>query len=143
MSERFELKRDIFQRLSKITPETTILSSNTSSISISKIAGTTNRRDKVVGFHFMNPVPVMKLVEIIPGLATSDVTLQRTLALAQAMGKTTATSRDVPGFIANRLLMPYINEAIIALSEVRHEALIVALSHHDDDFFAHRVDHPV
>ena len=73
----------------------------------------------MIGFHFMNPVPVMKLVEIIPGLATSDETLRRTLDLAQAMGKTTATSRDVPGFIANRLLMPYINEAVIALSEVR------------------------
>jgi 3-hydroxyacyl-CoA dehydrogenase len=66
----------------------------------------------------MNPVPVMKLVEVIPGLATSETTLRRTLALAEAMGKTTATSRDVPGFIANRLLMPYINEAVIALSEV-------------------------
>ncbi|RKP12801.1 3-hydroxyacyl-CoA dehydrogenase, partial [Piptocephalis cylindrospora] len=91
--------------------------SNTSSISISKIAGATSRPESVIGMHFMNPVPVMKLVEVIPGLATSPATLQTTLDLAKSMGKTTTKSKDAPGFIANRLLMPYINEAIIALDE--------------------------
>lgn len=117
VSENPALKRDLFTNLSKITKPETILASNTSSISITKIAASTNRPDKVIGMHFMNPVPIMKLVEIIPGLATSQSTLSTTLALAAQMGKTTTKSLDVPGFIANRLLMPYINEAIFALQE--------------------------
>lgn len=117
VSENIDLKLDLFKKLSEITPKETILASNTSSISITKIASATTRPEKVIGVHFMNPVPVMKLVEIISGLATSKDTLDKSLALATAMGKTTATSQDVPGFIANRLLMPFINEAIFALQE--------------------------
>jgi len=117
VSENTDLKHRIFKDLARITPPNAILATNTSSISITKIAAVTNRPDRVIGMHFMNPVPVMKLVEIIPGLATSEATLKSTLALARAMGKTTAQSLDTPGFIANRLLMPYINEAIQALQE--------------------------
>ena len=117
VSENLQLKNTLFERLSKITRPDAILATNTSSISITKIAAATDRAEKVIGMHFMNPVPVMKLVEIIPGLATSDNTLQVTLELAKNMGKTTAQSNDMPGFIANRLLMPYINEAIFALQE--------------------------
>ncbi|KAJ2320974.1 hypothetical protein GGI00_006141 [Coemansia sp. RSA 2681] len=117
VSENIDLKRKIFAELSESLPENTILATNTSSISITKIASAAKRPENVIGMHFMNPVPVMKLVEIIPGLQTSQATLDTTLGLAQKMGKTTAMSQDVPGFIANRLLMPYINEAIIALQE--------------------------
>merc|ERR1712137_30912 len=115
VSENLNLKKKLFEQLSKITRPETILATNTSSISITKIAAATDRPEKVVGMHFMNPVPVMKLVEIIPGLATSENTLNVTLELAANMGKTTAQSNDMPGFIANRLLMPYLNEAIFAL----------------------------
>jgi 3-hydroxybutyryl-CoA dehydrogenase len=94
-----------------------ILATNTSSISITKIAAATKRPESVIGMHFMNPVPVMKLVEVINGLATSDETTTQTLALAAKMGKTTAVAADVPGFIANRLLIPYLNEAAFALAE--------------------------
>jgi 3-hydroxybutyryl-CoA dehydrogenase len=117
VSENLDLKHKLFRELSTITAPDVILASNTSSISITKIAAVTNRPDKVIGMHFMNPVPVMQLVEIIKGLATSTETLDTTLQLATAMGKTTTKSEDVPGFIANRLLMPYINEAIYALYE--------------------------
>jgi 3-hydroxybutyryl-CoA dehydrogenase len=117
VSENLDLKHKLFRELSTITAPDVILASNTSSISITKIAAVTNRPDKVIGMHFMNPVPVMQLVEIIKGLATSTDTLDTTLQLATAMGKTTTKSEDVPGFIANRLLMPYINEAIYALYE--------------------------
>ena len=117
--ERFELKKDLFQKVTGVVGESTILATNTSSISISKIAGTlpAERASNVIGMHFMNPVPVMKLVEVIRGLQTSDETHADTLALAAQMGKTCTTSRDVPGFIANRILMPYINEAVFALYE--------------------------
>jgi len=117
VSENPDLKNKIFKDLDSITPKHAILATNTSSISITKIASATKRPHQVIGMHFMQPVPVMKLVEIIPGLATDDATLKTTLELAQQMGKVTAKSDDVPGFIANRLLMPYINEAIFALSE--------------------------
>ncbi|KAJ1948576.1 hypothetical protein EC988_005119 [Linderina pennispora] len=117
VSENPQLKHTIFSQLSERLPEDTILATNTSSISITKIASAAKRPDNVIGMHFMNPVPVMKLVEIIPGLQTSQATLDTTLALAHKMGKTTTMSQDVPGFIANRLLMPYINEAMIALQE--------------------------
>jgi len=117
VSENLELKNSLFSQLSDITKPNVILATNTSSISITKIASATNKPDKVIGMHFMNPVPVMKLVEIIPGLATSKETLATTLQLAKDMGKTTAQSNDQPGFIANRLLMPYINEAVFALQE--------------------------
>ncbi|KAL7748020.1 hypothetical protein RI367_006566 [Sorochytrium milnesiophthora] len=117
VSENPTLKREIFSTLAKVMSPDSILASNTSSISITKIAAATRRPEKVIGMHFMNPVPMMKLVEIIPGLATDAETLRKTLALAHAMNKTTTQSRDVPGFIANRLLMPYINEAVFALQE--------------------------
>jgi len=117
VTENFDVKKHIFSELSNIVKPEVILASNTSSISITKIGATSNRSDKVIGMHFMNPVPVMKLVEIIPGLETSQETLTTTIDLAEKMGKTTATSKDVPGFIANRLLLPYLNEAIYAVQE--------------------------
>ncbi len=116
-TERPELKFSIFEDLSKIVPAGGILATNTSSISITAIAAHTDRPDKVIGMHFMNPVPIMKLVEIIRGLATSQQTYDVTVAAAQAMGKTTVEGRDMPGFIVNRVLMPYINEAAYALYE--------------------------
>ncbi|KAJ3271122.1 hypothetical protein HDV01_007059 [Terramyces sp. JEL0728] len=117
VSENPSLKRELFMSLDEITPEHAILASNTSSISITKIAAATKRPEKVIGMHFMNPVPIMKLVEVIPGLATSQATLDATLQLAETLKKTTTLSKDVPGFIANRVLMPYINEAIYVLQE--------------------------
>ncbi|KAJ3388167.1 hypothetical protein HDU84_000247 [Entophlyctis sp. JEL0112] len=117
VSENPALKRELFLNLSKITPPHAILASNTSSIPITKIAAATTRPEKVIGMHFMNPVPVMSLVEIIPGLATSSETVSITKSLAKSMGKITTESADVPGFIANRILMPYINEAVFVLQE--------------------------
>ncbi|CAG8549955.1 12572_t:CDS:2 [Ambispora leptoticha] len=116
-SENVDLKRSIFSELDKITKSDAILATNTSSISITKIAAATKRPEKVIGMHFMNPVPVMKLVEIIPGLSTSEETLNTTLSFAAKMGKTCTKSQDVPGFAANRILMPYINEAVIVLEQ--------------------------
>jgi len=117
-SEDFKLKQSIFEQLAGCTPEHAILATNTSSISITKIAGCIpHRAHQVIGMHFMNPVPVMKLVEVIRGLQTSDDTHATTLALSESMGKTCSTARDIPGFIANRILMPYINEAVYALYE--------------------------
>ncbi|KAI8055003.1 3-hydroxyacyl-CoA dehydrogenase [Syncephalis plumigaleata] len=117
VSERVDLKLTLFRDLSAIVAPSTILATNTSSISITKVAGAALYPERVIGMHFMNPVPIMKLVEIISALQTSDRTMKTTLALASAMGKTTTVSQDVPGFIANRLLMPYINEAVITLQE--------------------------
>jgi len=117
VSENPSVKESIFKQLDSIVPPNVILATNTSSISITKIGATTKRPDKVIGMHFMNPVPVMKLVEVIPSLATSQETLQSTLDLAHQMGKTTTVARDMPGFVANRLLMPYINEAVQGLLE--------------------------
>ena len=111
------LKLKIFHDLDEFCKEEVILSSNTSSISITKIAGATRRPGNVVGMHFMNPVPIMKLVEIIKGLATSDETFQITMDLAVKFGKTPVPANDFPGFISNRILMPMINEAIYALFE--------------------------
>ena len=116
-AENIDLKLEIFSNIDKIASPKALLATNTSSISITKIASATNRPDKVIGMHFMNPVPVMKLVEIIPGLATSQETLDVTLNLANKLDKTTTVSKDIPGFIANRILMPYINEAIQSLYE--------------------------
>ncbi|KAJ1678066.1 hypothetical protein EV182_004854 [Spiromyces aspiralis] len=119
VNENTELKRSIIAELASKLPSSTILATNTSSISITKLASAaaSNSPERVIGMHFMNPVPVMKLVEVIPGLQTSDETLEATLALGKLMGKVTTISQDVPGFIANRLLMPYINEAVITLQE--------------------------
>jgi 3-hydroxybutyryl-CoA dehydrogenase len=116
-TENEELKREIFRDLDESCKEGVILSSNTSSISITRIAAVTKRPDRVIGMHFMNPVPVMKLVEVIKGLATSEETLRVTWDLAAKMGKTAVSAADFPGFIANRILMPMINEAVYALYE--------------------------
>ena len=115
--EKLELKVSIFEALDQALGEGAILASNTSSISITKIAAATRRPAQVIGMHFMNPVPVMKLVEVIRGLATSDETYATTRALAERLGKTCITARDVPGFIVNRILIPLLNEACFALYE--------------------------
>ncbi|EAL67211.1 hypothetical protein DDB_G0280465 [Dictyostelium discoideum AX4] len=115
--ENTEIKCNLFKDLSKICKPEAILASNTSSISITQIASNTNNPQNVIGMHFMNPVPIMKLVEVIPSLQTNDETLKTTMELAAEMNKTTTLSKDMPGFIANRLLMPYINEAVQALHE--------------------------
>jgi 3-hydroxybutyryl-CoA dehydrogenase len=107
----------LFERLDKLTKPECILASNTSSISITKMAAATKRPDKVIGMHFMNPVPVMTLVEVIRGIATSDDTYQRVEDLSKRLGKTPIEVNDYPGFISNRVLMPMINEAIFALYE--------------------------
>jgi 3-hydroxybutyryl-CoA dehydrogenase len=114
-TENQPIKFKIFQDLDKICSPETILASNTSSIPIGRIAAQTKRPEKVIGMHFMNPVPVMKLVEVIRGLATSDETFKVTWDLSIKFGKTPAESSDFPGFIANRILMPMINEAVYAL----------------------------
>ncbi len=116
-TENFEIKKQIFEKLDAITGEDCILASNTSSISITKIAAVTKRPDKVIGMHFMNPVPLMKLVEVIRGIATSDETYDKVRDLSEAMGKTPLDCQDFPGFVANRILLPMINEAIFALHE--------------------------
>lgn len=113
--EREDLKFKIFEDLDKICPSQVILSTNTSSIPIGRIAARTSRPDKVIGMHFMNPVPVMKLVEVIKGLATSKETFDVTWQLCEKFGKTPAEANDFPGFIANRILLPMINEAIFCL----------------------------
>ena len=116
-TENPELKFKIFREMDAAAREDVILASNTSSISITKIAAATKRPDKVIGMHFMNPVPLMKLVEVIKGLATSEETLSTTLALCKTMGKEAWEANDSPGFISNRILCPMINEAIFALQE--------------------------
>lgn len=115
--EQEALKIKLFQELDLIVKPDAILASNTSSISITKLAASTKNPERVMGMHFMNPVPIMKLVELIKGLQTSDKTYQVIKATAEKMGKTTTTSKDMPGFIANRILMPMINEAFYALQE--------------------------
>jgi 3-hydroxybutyryl-CoA dehydrogenase len=121
-TENEALKLQIFEELDGYCRPEVILSSNTSSISITKIAGVTKRPEKVIGMHFMNPVPIMKLVEIINGLATDDETTRTTLDLALKMGKTPVPANDFPGFVANRILLPMINEAVYALYEGVGEA---------------------
>ena len=116
-TEQLETKLELFRLLNESTPPECVLASNTSSISITKLAAATTRPARVVGMHFMNPVPVMKLVEVIRGIATSDETAQFVHDLAVELGKTPVESRDFPGFIANRILLPMINEAVFALYE--------------------------
>jgi 3-hydroxybutyryl-CoA dehydrogenase len=111
------IKTDIFRRADEVLPPAAILASNTSSIPITSLAAATNRPDRVVGMHFFNPVPVLKLVEVIRGLETSDATAAAVVALAGELGKTPAEARDFPGFVSNRILMPFINEAAYALLE--------------------------
>ena len=117
VSEEFDIKRQVFSQLDSLCPSQVVLASNTSSISITRIGAATQRPDKVIGMHFMNPVPVMKLVEIIRGIDTSEETFSTTQSLATAMGKTPVEVNDFPGFISNRILIPMINEAIYALME--------------------------
>ena len=117
VSEDAGLKANIFKTLDELTPPAAILASNTSSISITQLGAVTRRPDKVIGMHFMNPVPVMKLVEVIRGIATSDETYERTRALCERLGKTALECHDSPGFVSNRVLMPMINEAFFTLYE--------------------------
>ena len=115
--ENMSIKSQVFSQLDVICPEHTILSTNTSSLPITEIAAFTKRPDRVIGMHFMNPVPVMKLVEVIRGLATSDEVYKTIEALSLEMGKTPVEVNDAPGFVANRILIPMINEAVFALYE--------------------------
>jgi 3-hydroxybutyryl-CoA dehydrogenase len=117
ITEDEKVKTDLFDDLDHLSASSTILASNTSSISITKLGAATDRPDKVIGMHFMNPVPVMKLVEVIRGLATSDETYEKVRSLAEKLGKTALDCQDSPGFVSNRVLMPMINEAIFTLYE--------------------------
>ena len=117
VTEDFDVKTEVFRALDQITKPEAILASNTSSISITKLGAATKRPDKVIGMHFMNPVPMMKLVEVIRSAATSDETYEQVRALTEKLGKTPLDCNDYPGFISNRVLMPMINEAIFALYE--------------------------
>ena len=116
-TENAQVKHKIFADLDRVCPPAAILASNTSSISITGLAAATNRPQQVIGMHFMNPVPVMKLVEVIRGLPTNDSTYESVMKVSAKLGKTTVTSRDIPGFIVNRILMPMVNEACFALYE--------------------------
>lgn len=116
-TENVDLKHRIFGDMDRLAAPGAILATNTSSISITDIAARTKRPEQVIGMHFMNPVPVMQLVEVIRGLATSDATTQRVLELSKAVGKTPVEVNDFPGFVANRILLPMINEAVFALME--------------------------
>jgi 3-hydroxybutyryl-CoA dehydrogenase len=115
--EDFEIKQDVFRRADDVLPPEAILASNTSSIPITSLAAATQRPDRVIGMHFFNPVPVLKLVEVVRGRETSDETATAIVLLAEALGKTPAVANDFPGFVSNRILMPYINEAVWALPD--------------------------
>jgi 3-hydroxybutyryl-CoA dehydrogenase len=115
--ENMDLKKKVFKEISEICPPDTILASNTSALSITEIAAVTNRPDKIVGMHFFNPVPAMKLVEVIPGAVTSGEVVNETIELAVKIGKEPVQTKESPGFIVNRILVPYINEAAIAYGE--------------------------
>ena len=117
ITESLEAKRSVFRELDEVCGPDAILASNTSSISITKLGAATRRPERVIGMHFMNPVPVMKLVEVILGIATSDETWARTRELCEKFGKTALECNDSPGFVSNRVLMPMINEAVFALHE--------------------------
>lgn len=117
VTENLDIKTEVFKTLDRITRPEAILASNTSSISITKLGAVTNRPDKVIGMHFMNPVPVIKLVEVIRGMATSDQTYEKVRGLTEKLGKTALDCNDSPGFVSNRVLMPMINEAIYTLYE--------------------------
>lgn len=116
-TEKFEIKKEIFTDLDGIVPPEVILASNTSSISVTKLANVTRRQDKVIGMHFFNPVPMMKLVEVIRGMATSQETYEKVHDLAIKLGKTPVEVNDAPGFVSNRVLMPLLNEAMYAVME--------------------------
>jgi 3-hydroxybutyryl-CoA dehydrogenase len=136
-TERFEIKRSLFQDLDAMLPAEVILASNTSSISITKLAGQTGRPDRVIGMHFFNPVPVMKLVEVIRGLATSQETFDAVQDLARKLGKTPVEVNDAPGFVSNRVLMPLLNEAMYTVMEG------VATPEAVDDVFKLGMAHPM
>jgi 3-hydroxybutyryl-CoA dehydrogenase len=136
-SERYEIKQQLFQQLDQLCPPETILASNTSSISITKLAGQTKRPDRVIGMHFFNPVPVMKLIEVIRGIATSDETYAAVKVASERLGKTPVEVNDEPGFAANRILLPMINEAIYAVMEG------VATPQAIDDVFKLGMAHPM
>ncbi len=135
--ENFEMKCELFRQLGAICKPEVILASNTSSISITKLGAMSERDAQVAGMHFMNPVPVMKLVELIRGLRTSDETISLLAGLADRMGKVVVESKDSPGFIVNRLLMPMVNEAIFALAEG------IATADMIDKAMTHGTNHPV
>lgn len=135
--ENMEIKQSIFKQLDAIAPAHTILATNTSSLPITEIAAVTNRPEKVIGMHFMNPVPVMKLVEIIRGLATADDVYEAVAAMTKHLGKTGVEVNDFPGFISNRILLPMINEAIYALYEG------VATKEAIDDVMKMGMNHPM
>jgi len=135
--EKYEVKQEIFRDLDRICRPDVILASNTSSISITRIAANTRRADKIIGMHFFNPVPMMKLVEVIRGLATSNETYAATRALAETLGKTPVEVNDAPGFVSNRVLMPLINEAIYAVMEG------VATPESVDEVFRLGMAHPI
>ncbi|MER2108046.1 MAG: 3-hydroxybutyryl-CoA dehydrogenase [Solibacillus sp.] len=135
--ENMQIKQSIFKQLDEITPETTILATNTSSLPITELAAVTNRPEKVIGMHFMNPVPVMPLVEIIRGLATSDDTYSEIVEMTAEIGKTGVEVNDYPGFVANRILLPMINEAIYTLYEG------VATKEAIDDVMKLGMNHPM
>jgi 3-hydroxybutyryl-CoA dehydrogenase len=136
-TERFEIKTEIFRDLDRITRPEIILASNTSSISITKLAGMTKRPDKVIGMHFFNPVPVMKLVEVIRGLATSQETFNTVRDLSLKLQKTPVEVNDAPGFVSNRVLMPLLNEAMYAVMEG------VATAEAVDEVFKLGMAHPM
>jgi 3-hydroxybutyryl-CoA dehydrogenase len=117
VNEQFEIKRDVLQQVASVVTRDAFIASNTSSISVSALAGVISGSDRVIGMHFFNPVPVLKLVEVVRGLQTSDATVQATIALAEQLGKTPVEIRDAPGFVANRILLPMINEAIFTFAE--------------------------
>jgi 3-hydroxybutyryl-CoA dehydrogenase len=133
--ENYEVKANIFKQLDQFTKPDTILATNTSSISVTKIAANTKKADKVIGMHFMNPVPVMKLVEVIRGYATSDVTTQTVVEISKKMEKVPVEVNDYPGFVSNRVLLPMINEAIycvyedIATPEAIDEVMKLGMGH--------------
>ncbi|MDR7855660.1 3-hydroxybutyryl-CoA dehydrogenase [Tissierella sp.] len=135
ISEDMDVKRETFGKLDKICKETTILATNTSSLSITEIAKSTNRPDKVVGMHFFNPVPMMKLVEVIKGIATSEETKNTILELSRELGKTPVEVEEAPGFVVNRILIPMINEGIgiladgVASAEDIDEAMKLGANH--------------
>ena len=116
-TENLEIKLGLFKEADRLLPKGAILASNTSSISITRLAGATSRPDRVIGMHFMNPVPLMKLVEIVRGLQTSDATYEEVRELSVQLGKTVITSKDAPGFLVNRMLIPFLNEACFALEQ--------------------------
>src|SRR5205823_559977 len=136
-SEKFEIKSELFKALDRLCKPSVILASNTSSISITKLGAATGRPDKVIGMHFFNPVPVMKLVEVVRGLATSDETFQTVRELAVKLEKTPVEVNDAPGFVSNRVLMPLLNEAMYAVMEG------VATPEAEDEVYKLGMAHPM